>query len=131
MSKFLTTVLNAYKLLEEEAPADVQQAPQPDAALPNPTPEEVDQQGETETAENDSNKIILVGIVNKLLNLTMRSIQNVANIENLTTDQKMVAKEEAETIVSKLKALETQINAPGVDLNQILSGINNEVDTLS
>lgn len=135
MSRFLKTIQQSYNvLLEQDAPPDV--APdaagqiQPDAAYPQQppaTPGDVDAQGETETTRKDSDKIVMVNIINKLLNLSISSISSVINAADYTADQKELAKESAEDQVSKLKNLVDTINQPDKKLNDIINLVNNTV----
>ena len=124
MRNFLKTINSGYSILLE-------QDPPMDAALPPQTPEQVDQQGETENTRQDSDKILLVNIINKLINLSISSISAVVNSSEYTEEQRQIEKDDAQDKLSKLKQLIDSINKPEMKLNDIINTVNISTDSLT
>ena len=134
MRNFLKTINSSYSiLLEQEPPMDaaMPQSPEIQAQLPPQTPEQVDQQGETENTRQESDKILLVNIINKLINLSISSISTVVNASEYTEEQKEIEKGDAQNKLSKLKQLIDAINKPEMKLNDVINTVNISVNALT
>ena len=134
MRNFLKTINSSYSiLLEQEPPMDaaIPQSPEIQAQLPPQTPEQVDQQGETENTRQESDKILLVNIINKLINLSISSISTVVNASEYTEEQKEIEKGDAQNKLSKLKQLIDTINKPEMKMNDVINTVNILVDALT
>lgn len=134
MRNFLKTINSGYSiLLEQEPPMDAALPPPPEAQaqIPPQTPEQVDQQGETENTRQDSDKILLVNIINKLINLSISSISAVVNSSGYTEEQREIEKDDAQDKLSKLKQLIDSINKPEMKLNDIINTVNISTDSLT
>ena len=142
LSPFYTMLSRAYKTLNEAGPEDLNAAQPADAAMPQPadpnaaqpaaasqpppapapSPDEVDKSGETEELENDSNKIVLVGILNRVLSELLKHQNEVRANSNSEEPEKESADIRAEAL-TKLIDTTTSENLATSKLNELIKHI--------
>ena len=145
LSPFYTMLSRAYKTLNEAGPEDLNAAQPADAAMPQPadpnaaqpaaasqpppapapSPDEVDKSGETEELENDSNKIVLVGILNRVLSELLKHQNEVRANSNSEEPEKESADIRAEAL-TKLIDTTTSENLATSKLNELIKHIKTE-----
>lgn len=145
LSPFYTMLSRAYKTLNEAGPEDLSAAQPADAAMPQPadpnaaqpaaasqpppapapSPDEVDKSGETEELENDSNKIVLVGILNRVLSELLKHQNEVRANSNSEEPEKESADIRAEAL-TKLIDTTTSENLATSKLNELIKHIKTE-----
>lgn len=145
LSPFYTMLGRAYKTLNEAGPEDLNAAQPADAAMPQPadpnaaqpadasqpppvpapSPDEVDKSGETEELENDSNKIVLVGILNRVLTELLKHQNEVGTNSSSEESEKRSADYRAKAL-TRLINTTTSENLATSKLNGLIKHIKTE-----
>ena len=145
LSPFYTMLSRAYKTLNEAGPEDLNAAQPADAAMPQPadpnaaqpaaasqpppapapSPDEVDKSGETEELENDSNKIVLVGILNRVLSELLKHQNEVRSNSNSEEPEKKSANIRAKSLTQLIDTT-TSENLATSKLNGLIKHIKTE-----
>ena len=145
LTPFYAMLGRAYKTLNEAAPKDLNAAQTADAALPQPvdpnaaqpadtlqsppapapSPDELDKLGETEKLENDSNKIVLVGILNRVLSELLKHQNEVITNSSSEESEKKSADYRAKAL-TRLINTTTSENLATSKLNNLIKHIKTE-----
>lgn len=145
LTPFYTMLSRAYKTLNEAGPEDLNAAQPADAAMPQPAdpnaaqpadasqppsvpapnPDEVDKSGETEELENDSNKIVLVGILNRVLSELLKHQNEVRSNSNSEEPEKKSANIRAKSLTQLIDTT-TSENLATSKLNGLIKHIKTE-----
>ena len=145
LTPFYTMLGRAYKTLNEAGPEDLNAAQPADAAMPQPAdpnaaqpanasqppsvpapnPDEVDKSGETEELENDSNKIVLVGILNRVLSELLKHQNEVRSNSNSEEPEKKSANIRAKSLTQLIDTT-TSENLATSKLNGLIKHIKTE-----
>lgn len=137
LTPFYTMLGRAYKTLNEAGPEDLNAAQPADAAMPQPAdasqpptvptpnPDEVDKSGETEELENDSNKIVLVGILNRVLSELLKHQKEVGTNSSSEESEKISADYRAKALTQLIDTT-TSENLATSKLNGLIKHIKTE-----
>lgn len=139
LTPFYTMLGRAYKTLNEAGPEDLNAAQPADAAMPQPadpnaaqpppdsapSPDELDKSGETEELENDSNKIVLVGILNRVLSELLKHQKEVGTNSSSEESEKISADYRAKALTQLIDTT-TSENLATSKLNGLIKHIKTE-----
>ena len=145
LTPFYTMLSRAYKTLNEAGPEDLSAAQPADAAMPQPadpnaaqpaaasqpppapapSPDEVDKSGKTVELENDSNKIVLVGILNRVLSELLKHQNEVRANSNSEEPEKESANIRAKALTQLINTT-TSENLATSKLNGLIKHIKSE-----